>query len=51
MMKKKWMLIPAMAGVLAIGGVAMADDSAPSVKKQAEKLISLQERNKWLLKR
>ena len=43
MMKKKWMLIPAMAGVLAIGGVAMADDSAPSVKKQAEKLISLQE--------
>ena len=37
MMKKRWMLIPAMAGVLAIGGVAMADDSVPSVKKASEK--------------
>ncbi|MCG7343673.1 PepSY domain-containing protein [Sporosarcina sp. ACRSL] len=42
-MKKRWMLIPAMAGVVAIGSVAMAEDSAPSAKKQAEKLISLQE--------
>jgi uncharacterized membrane protein YkoI len=42
-MKKRWMLIPAMAGVVAIGGVAMADDSAPSVSKQADKMISLQE--------
>lgn len=42
-MKKRWMLIPAMVGVVAIGSVAMADDSVPSVKKQAEKLISLQE--------
>ncbi|WP_262174764.1 PepSY domain-containing protein [Saccharococcus sp. Marseille-Q5394] len=40
---KKWMLIPAVAGVLAIGGVALAEDSVPSVAKQAEKLISLQE--------
>lgn len=40
---KKWMLIPAMAGVVAIGGVALADDSVPSTSKQADKLISLQE--------
>ncbi|MCM3636230.1 PepSY domain-containing protein [Sporosarcina luteola] len=40
---KKWMLIPAVAGVLAIGGVALAEDSVPSVAKQAEKMISLQE--------
>lgn len=40
---KKWMLIPAVAGVLAIGGVALAEDSVPSVSKQAEKMISLQE--------
>lgn len=40
---KKWMLIPAMAGVVAIGGVALADDSVPSVSKQADKMISLQE--------
>lgn len=42
-MKKRWMLIPAMAGVVAIGSVAMADDSVPSISKQADKLISLQE--------
>lgn len=40
---KKWMLIPAVAGVLAIGSVALADDSVPSVAKQADKMISLQE--------
>ncbi|MGN7385828.1 PepSY domain-containing protein [Sporosarcina sp. SAFN-015] len=40
---KKWMLIPAMAGVVAIGGVALADDSVPSVSKQADKMISLQD--------
>lgn len=40
---KKWMLIPAVAGVLAIGGVALAEDSVPSVSKQADKMISLQE--------
>lgn len=43
---KKWILIPAVAGVLAIGGVAMAEDSAPSLAKQADKLISLQEAKK-----
>lgn len=43
---KKWMLIPAVVGVLAIGGVAMAEDSAPSVAKQADKIISLQEAKK-----
>ncbi|WP_432363308.1 PepSY domain-containing protein [Sporosarcina sp. UB5] len=39
---KKWMFIPALAGVVAIGGVALADDSVPSTDKPADKLISLQ---------
>lgn len=43
---KKWMLIPAVAGVLAIGGVALAEDTPTSVAKQADKMISLQEAKK-----
>ncbi|WP_252501735.1 PepSY domain-containing protein [Sporosarcina sp. Marseille-Q4943] len=40
---KKWMLIPAMAGVVAVGSVAMAEDSVPSTSNKAENLITLKE--------
>ncbi|MFC5605091.1 PepSY domain-containing protein [Sporosarcina koreensis] len=43
---KKWMLIPAVAGVLAIGGVALAEESVPAVGKQSDKMISLQDAKK-----
>ncbi|MCM3744386.1 PepSY domain-containing protein [Sporosarcina luteola] len=43
---KKWMVIPAVAGVLAIGGVALAEDSIPGVAKQTDKMISLQDAKK-----
>lgn len=39
----KWMLIPAMAGVIAIGGVAMASDSVPASVASKDQLISLKE--------
>ncbi|MBD7985410.1 PepSY domain-containing protein [Sporosarcina sp. Sa2YVA2] len=39
----KWMLIPAMAGVVAIGGVAMASDSVPSSQVSSKQVISLKE--------
>ncbi|MFS0690207.1 PepSY domain-containing protein [Sporosarcina sp. 179-K 8C2 HS] len=40
---KKWMLIPAMAGVVAVGSVAMAEDSVPSASNKAENMITLKE--------
>lgn len=40
---KKWMLIPAMAGVIAIGGVAMASDSVPTSVTSMDQLITLKE--------
>jgi uncharacterized membrane protein YkoI len=43
MVKKKWMLIPAIAGVVAVGSVAMADDAVPSNSQKAENLITLEE--------
>jgi len=43
MIKKKWMLIPAIAGVIAVGSVAMAEDAVPSNSKQAKNLITLEE--------
>ncbi|WP_339252272.1 PepSY domain-containing protein [Sporosarcina sp. FSL W8-0480] len=38
---KKWMLVPALAGVLAIGGVALADDSVSSLEAAKNQLITL----------
>ncbi|MDN4606194.1 PepSY domain-containing protein [Sporosarcina highlanderae] len=38
---KKWMLVPALAGVLAIGGVALANDSVSSTEAAKNQLITL----------
>lgn len=40
---KKWMIIPALAGVVAIGGVAMANDTPAGKVSTTEGLMTLQE--------
>lgn len=40
-MNKKWILIPALAGVLVVGGVALADDSVSNVEAAKNQLITL----------
>ncbi|MCG3087222.1 PepSY domain-containing protein [Sporosarcina cyprini] len=40
---KKWMLIPALAGVVAVGSVALADDSVSSSSATAKQMLTLQQ--------
>ncbi|MBB4822903.1 putative membrane protein YkoI [Sporosarcina luteola] len=40
---KKWMLIPALAGVVAVGSVALADDSVSNSSVTAKQMLTLQQ--------
>lgn len=48
---KKWMLIPALAGVVAIGGVALANDSVSSTEASKNQFITLQKAKELALQK